>query len=114
VRVFAAAESSDDPTATTEKRKRRVDTRIHWANMDEGWIGGTNKKKTEGGNSDGGKSENKEEFLGSKFADLLSQASESHYELSILILSDLLLCLLLFFYSENMVLETFFYKICDY
>jgi NAD(P)H-quinone oxidoreductase subunit T, chloroplastic len=84
VRVFAASESSDEPTATTEKRKRRVDTRIHWTNMDEGWIGGKTKKETEGGNG-GGKNENKEEFLGSKFADLLSQASESHYELSILI-----------------------------
>ncbi|XP_078156507.1 chaperone DnaJ-domain superfamily protein [Carex rostrata] len=80
VRVLAASEPSDEPTATTEKRKRRVDTRIHWDNMDEGWIGGKTKKETEGENGNGGKSQNKEDFLGRKFADLLSQASESHYQ----------------------------------
>ncbi|KAJ3703920.1 hypothetical protein LUZ61_007625 [Rhynchospora tenuis] len=79
-RVVAASEPSDEPTATTEKRKRRVDTRIHWTNMDEGWIGGKTKKETEGEEDNGAKSENKQEFLGTKFADLLSQASESHYQ----------------------------------
>ncbi|XP_073013305.1 NAD(P)H-quinone oxidoreductase subunit T, chloroplastic [Typha latifolia] len=67
-----ASETSDEPSVTREKRKPRVDTRIHWSNPDEGWIGGKSKKE-EGG-------EKKQEYLGGRFADLINRANESHYQ----------------------------------
>ncbi|XP_020253776.1 NAD(P)H-quinone oxidoreductase subunit T, chloroplastic [Asparagus officinalis] len=41
--------ASDDPSgdATGTKRKPVIDTRIHWSNEDEGWIGGRSKPETE-------------------------------------------------------------------
>lgn len=51
-----------------------VDTRIHWENEDEGWIGGSNKQKQS--NSD---EKPKNNLLGEDFADLLTFEG-SHYE----------------------------------
>ncbi|KAL5845942.1 hypothetical protein ACOSQ3_009466 [Xanthoceras sorbifolium] len=55
-----------------------VDTRIHWENPDEGWIGGSS------GNSQQQKKLNPEEeqdnLLGHKFSDLLNESSDSHYQ----------------------------------
>ena len=53
-----------------------VDTRIHWEDEDEGWIGGSNGSKQQQRNS----GEDPEHLLGKKFADLLSDSSGSHYE----------------------------------
>ncbi|XWS34187.1 hypothetical protein CRYUN_Cryun21dG0019000 [Craigia yunnanensis] len=55
-----------------------VDTRIHWDNEDEGWIGGpSNSKQTkEKLNTE----EEQKNLLGEKFADLLNDSFDSHYQ----------------------------------
>ncbi|GJN28079.1 hypothetical protein PR202_gb16161 [Eleusine coracana subsp. coracana] len=74
--VVAAASTPDaEPKATgAEQGKKTVDTRIHWSDPDEGWIGGDAKK-------DSGRS-GKKEPLGRSYADLMNSSSETHYELS--------------------------------
>ncbi|XP_007045885.2 PREDICTED: NAD(P)H-quinone oxidoreductase subunit T, chloroplastic [Theobroma cacao] len=55
-----------------------VDTRIHWDNEDEGWIGGSSKsQQTE---EKLGAEEQQKNLLGEKFADLLNDSSDSHYQ----------------------------------
>uniref|UniRef100_A0A0F7GZS9 Chaperone DnaJ-domain superfamily protein n=1 Tax=Erodium trifolium TaxID=337410 RepID=A0A0F7GZS9_9ROSI len=53
-----------------------VDTRIHWENDEDGWIGGG------GGASKSrfSEEEEKKSLLGEKFADLLDESSDSHYQ----------------------------------
>uniref|UniRef100_A0A0F7H018 Chaperone DnaJ-domain superfamily protein n=1 Tax=Erodium foetidum TaxID=337372 RepID=A0A0F7H018_9ROSI len=56
-----------------------VDTRIHWENDEDGWIGGG------GGGSKSepkrfSEEEEKKSLLGEKFADLLNESSDSHYQ----------------------------------
>ncbi|KAL4389958.1 hypothetical protein HN51_010891 [Arachis hypogaea] len=51
-----------------------VDTRIHWQNENEGWVGGSNKQQSTADNK------NPKNLLGESFADLLSASSGSHYE----------------------------------
>ncbi|CAN0829426.1 NAD(P)H-quinone oxidoreductase subunit T, chloroplastic [Linum grandiflorum] len=46
-----------------------VDTRIHWDNEDQGWVGGTSST-----------SSHNDIPLGESFADLLKDASDSHYQ----------------------------------
>ncbi|XP_020111980.1 NAD(P)H-quinone oxidoreductase subunit T, chloroplastic [Ananas comosus] len=72
--VAASDTSTGEEPATRERRKPRVDTRIHWSNPDEGWIGGK-KSKTEADVQD-----KKDEYVGGKFADLISRSTESHYQ----------------------------------
>ncbi|XP_052136600.1 NAD(P)H-quinone oxidoreductase subunit T, chloroplastic [Oryza glaberrima] len=57
--------------AAAQGKKKTVDTRIHWSDPDEGWVGGNGKK-------DGGG--RKKEPLGGRFADLINNPSESHYQ----------------------------------
>ncbi|BAT13219.1 Os11g0216100, partial [Oryza sativa Japonica Group] len=57
--------------AAAQGKKKTVDTRIHWSDPDEGWVGG-NAKKDGGGR--------KKEPLGGRFADLINNPSESHYQ----------------------------------
>lgn len=54
-----------------------VDTRIHWDNPDEGWIGGGNNSKP---TQEQLKAEAEKNFLNEKFADLLNNSSDSHYQ----------------------------------
>uniref|UniRef100_A0A0E0F3P4 J domain-containing protein n=1 Tax=Oryza meridionalis TaxID=40149 RepID=A0A0E0F3P4_9ORYZ len=61
--------------AAEQGKKKTVDTRIHWSDPDEGWVGGNAKK--DGGNGGGGR---KKEPLGGRFADLINNPSESHYQ----------------------------------
>nr|CAB3489664.1 unnamed protein product [Digitaria exilis] len=67
-RVVVAAASTPDaePTAAGAKKKT-VDTRIHWSDPDEGWVGGKSKKEGDGGRG-------KNEPLGGSFADLINSA----------------------------------------
>ncbi|GLT24984.1 hypothetical protein SLA2020_001430 [Shorea laevis] len=61
------------------KRQRAppgVDTRIHWENEDEGWIGGTTSSQKEKLDAE----EEQKNLLGEKFADLLNDSSNSHYQ----------------------------------
>ncbi|KAI3983916.1 hypothetical protein MKX01_011624 [Papaver californicum] len=64
-----------------------VDTRIHWDNSEDGWIGGsttTNSSqstKDEVGGGEGKYSSQQESFLGQDFPDLLNSASnDCHYQ----------------------------------
>ncbi|KAI4324189.1 hypothetical protein L6164_023746 [Bauhinia variegata] len=70
--VFAS-QSQDSPRHN--RAPPGVDTRIHWENEDEGWIGGSSSKQQQSTAEDDPKS-----LLGEKFADLLNDASGSHYE----------------------------------
>ncbi|XVF85821.1 hypothetical protein PTKIN_Ptkin17bG0148400 [Pterospermum kingtungense] len=70
VRVFATQGPSKPRRAPPG-----VDTRIHWDNEDEGWIGGpSNSQQTKE------KLDEEENLLGDKFADLLDDSSDSHYQ----------------------------------
>ena len=68
-------------TQGPSKRQRAppgVDTRIHWDNEDEGWVGGPS-------NSQQSKEklhaeEEHKNLLGEKFADLLNDSFDSHYQ----------------------------------
>ncbi|CAN6362784.1 unnamed protein product [Urochloa humidicola] len=74
-----AASSTPDAEPVAAQGKKTVDTRIHWSDPDEGWIGG--KAKKDGDSGDGRRGKN--EPLGGRFADLInaaSAASESHYQ----------------------------------
>ncbi|XP_030470373.1 NAD(P)H-quinone oxidoreductase subunit T, chloroplastic [Syzygium oleosum] len=57
-----------------------VDTRIHWENEDEGWIGGDSSGSKEGEKQLGAEEEKQRNLLGEKFADLLNESSDSHYQ----------------------------------
>ncbi|XP_058097288.1 NAD(P)H-quinone oxidoreductase subunit T, chloroplastic [Magnolia sinica] len=74
MRVFATNDSGEQPPVGQRKGNPGVDTRIHWENPDEGWIGGKTTK------TDGGDRKKEEEILGEKFADLLKNSTDSHYQ----------------------------------
>uniref|UniRef100_A0A0F7CZA4 Chaperone DnaJ-domain superfamily protein n=1 Tax=Geranium phaeum TaxID=379952 RepID=A0A0F7CZA4_9ROSI len=52
------------------------DTRIHWDNDEDGWVGGGTKS----GPKRFSEEEEKNNLLGDKFADLLNESSDSHYQ----------------------------------
>uniref|UniRef100_A0ACD5ZXJ3 Uncharacterized protein n=1 Tax=Avena sativa TaxID=4498 RepID=A0ACD5ZXJ3_AVESA len=80
-RFIVAASTSADAEPSQEEaaastagpgKKKTVDTRIHWSDPDEGWVGGKEKKGGDG---------RKNEPLGQRFADLINNpSSESHYQ----------------------------------
>lgn len=55
-----------------------VDTRIHWENEDDGWVGGSTTRAAE-------EEEQKNNLLGEKFSELLNNSTDSHYQLVFLI-----------------------------
>ncbi|KAH6811127.1 Chaperone DnaJ-domain superfamily protein [Perilla frutescens var. hirtella] len=62
---------------SSEKRPRAppgVDTRIHWENEDEGWVGGNSSGSTQE------QAKKEDEFLGEKFSELLNSSSDSYYQ----------------------------------
>ena len=70
LRVFAA-QTSEGP----KKAPPGVDTRIHWENEDEGWIGGGSKSQQPK------QEENQQkDILGDKFSELLKNSTDSHYQ----------------------------------
>uniref|UniRef100_A0A0D9XQD3 J domain-containing protein n=1 Tax=Leersia perrieri TaxID=77586 RepID=A0A0D9XQD3_9ORYZ len=68
--------SSASASASAQGKKKTVDTRIHWSDPEEGWVGGNANK--DGGGGDGGRK--KKEPFGGRFADLINNPSESHYQ----------------------------------
>ncbi|KAI4370399.1 hypothetical protein MLD38_018754 [Melastoma candidum] len=77
-RVTAAAE--ERPQGTGQRRQRAppgVDTRIHWENEDEGWVGGNTSEKKGGETLD---EEEQRNLLGDRFSDLLNESNNSHYK----------------------------------
>lgn len=70
----AAQETGGAPPFQRRRGTPGVDTRIHWDNPDEGWLGVSsrpNKAEDE---------EKEEEVLGEKFADLLKNSTNSYYQ----------------------------------
>ncbi|OIV99703.1 hypothetical protein TanjilG_17513 [Lupinus angustifolius] len=69
-----ASQSQDPPSPSSGRAPPvpGVDTRIHWDNEDEGWIGGATKQPKE--------KKNPNNLLGHNFTDLLSTSSDSHYQ----------------------------------
>lgn len=67
-----------------ERAPPGVDTRIHWENDDEGWIGGSSSRKEQAEQepeSEQQKSQRQSNLLGDKFDDLLNDSiSDSHYQ----------------------------------
>ncbi|XVF03217.1 hypothetical protein REPUB_Repub04eG0242400 [Reevesia pubescens] len=73
LRVFATQGPSKRQSAPPG-----VDTRIHWDNEDEGWIGGP--KNSQQTKEKLNPEEEQKNLLGEKFADLLNDSSDSHYQ----------------------------------
>ncbi|CAL1362709.1 unnamed protein product [Linum trigynum] len=69
------ATAAKEPQSRPPRAPPGVDTRIHWDNPDEGWIGGGTNTDTSGDQE-----KDNEDLLGDKFADLLDDASDSHYQ----------------------------------
>uniref|UniRef100_A0A0F7H1F9 Chaperone DnaJ-domain superfamily protein n=1 Tax=Cypripedium formosanum TaxID=53042 RepID=A0A0F7H1F9_9ASPA len=65
--------SDDSPSEMSTKRKH-VDTRIHWSNQEEGWIGGDKKSQSPS------ETAAKKEPLGARFAQLINESTTSHYQ----------------------------------
>ncbi|KAI3884063.1 hypothetical protein MKX03_036027 [Papaver bracteatum] len=86
----AEGESGSSSSSNQQKPINRappgVDTRIHWDNLEDGWIGGstTTNSSQSTKNETGGEgkySSQQESFLGQDFPDLLNSASnDSHYQ----------------------------------
>ncbi|KAK9269844.1 hypothetical protein L1049_025417 [Liquidambar formosana] len=71
LRVSATAHGSNQ----RQRAPPGVDTRIHWDNPNEGWIGGSNSQPTQ----EQLKAEAEKNILGEQFADLIN-SSDSHYQ----------------------------------
>ncbi|CAK9326081.1 unnamed protein product [Citrullus colocynthis] len=69
-RVYA----SQAPNNDRQRPPPGVDTRIHWQNEEEGWIGGQKKETNDHNNN------NNNNILGPSLADLLNNSSDSHYQ----------------------------------
>lgn len=81
LKVHASQSESQGPGSGRRQSQRAppgVDTRIHWDNEDEGWIGGTNSAKQKQPSPSA--EDNPKNLLGDNFADLLTTSSDSHYQ----------------------------------
>nr|AQX44139.1 hypothetical protein [Apostasia odorata] len=76
VRVTAASDDSPSEEPARRTKRKHVDTRIHWANQEDGWIGGTKTAKPQADGSDA----EQQQSMGKRFADLINQSSASHYQ----------------------------------
>lgn len=74
LRVFASQQEPPKP----QRAPPGVDTRIHWDSEDEGWIGGSTSSQPKQQQSNEPKEQ--KNLLGEKFADLLNDSSDSHYQ----------------------------------
>ncbi|XP_071709706.1 NAD(P)H-quinone oxidoreductase subunit T, chloroplastic [Rutidosis leptorrhynchoides] len=74
LRVYAVAGGGE-----RQKAAPGVDTRIHWENEDEGWVGGSSKNATQSVEEEE-EEEQKNKFLGEKFSELLNNSTDSHYQ----------------------------------
>ncbi|KAK1403685.1 NAD(P)H-quinone oxidoreductase subunit T, chloroplastic [Heracleum sosnowskyi] len=70
-RVFAT-----ETTSGQHKAEPGEDTRIHWENEDEGWIGGSYSKTRKKLQPE----EKKQDLLDDNFSELLNSSTDSHYQ----------------------------------
>ncbi|XP_042481263.1 NAD(P)H-quinone oxidoreductase subunit T, chloroplastic-like [Macadamia integrifolia] len=74
-RISFRSFASETPSGQSRRAPAGVDTRIHWDNPDEGWIGGPS-------NSQQPTIEDEQQnlLLGENYSDLLNDYSDSHYQ----------------------------------
>lgn len=79
LQLFAASSSSptSEPSPKQPKRTPGVDTRIHWDNQEEGWLG--KKSKPQNPKKSQTQTQTKQ-YLGEHFADLINNSSATHYQ----------------------------------
>jgi hypothetical protein len=70
--VYAEQGSPEKP----QRAPPGVDTRIHWDNEDEGWVGGSSTSSEQTKQAE----DEQKDMLGKRFADLLNDSSDSHYQ----------------------------------
>ncbi|KAM0939902.1 putative DnaJ domain, Chaperone J-domain superfamily, NAD(P)H-quinone oxidoreductase subunit T [Dioscorea sansibarensis] len=80
LQLFASSSSAEpspkQPKRPQQKRTPGVDTRIHWDNQEEGWLGEKSKP-------DSSKTQTRtqtKQYLGERFADLINNSSATHYQ----------------------------------
>ncbi|KAI3687866.1 hypothetical protein L1987_81569 [Smallanthus sonchifolius] len=76
LRVYATAAAGGGESGR-QRAPTEVDTRIHWENEDEGWVGGGNSS---GAATQSVEEEQKNNLLGEKFSELLNNSTDSHYQ----------------------------------
>ncbi|KAJ0976957.1 hypothetical protein J5N97_012431 [Dioscorea zingiberensis] len=77
LQLFASSSSSSStPPPQQPKRTPEVDTRIHWDNQEDGWLGGGQKSQPH----QNPQVPPKKDFLGERFADLINNSSATHYQ----------------------------------
>lgn len=76
VRLRVRAVAREGPSRR-QRAPPGVDTRIHWDNEDEGWLGRSTASTSSNPNQ---AQEAQKNLLGEKFADLLNQSTDSHYQ----------------------------------
>ncbi|KAL8216958.1 hypothetical protein R6Q57_023795 [Mikania cordata] len=74
LRVYAAAAGGE---SGRQRAPPGVDTRIHWENEDEGWVGGGNSSGTA---TQTVEEEQKNNLIDEKFSELLNNSTDSHYQ----------------------------------
>ncbi|KAI5356028.1 hypothetical protein L3X38_008923 [Prunus dulcis] len=73
--------SASQGPSKSERAPPGVDTRIHWENEDEGWIGGSSASSSSKAQQAQAEQEQQSNLLEDKFADLLNDSiSDSHYQ----------------------------------
>lgn len=78
--VHASISSQDEGPSKRERPPPEpgIDTRIHWNNEDEGWIGGSSSTTSRAQQQV--EQEQHNNLWGNKFADLLDDSADSHYQ----------------------------------
>ncbi|KAL5559347.1 hypothetical protein UlMin_035558 [Ulmus minor] len=72
---FQVCATTSEGQSKREGAPPGVDTRIHWENEDEGWIGGSSSNWQQSQPR-----EDEKNLLGDKFSDLLNDSINSHYQ----------------------------------
>ncbi|XP_076947063.1 NAD(P)H-quinone oxidoreductase subunit T, chloroplastic-like [Bidens hawaiensis] len=73
LRVYAA----QGKESGSKRPSPEVDTRIHWENEDEGWVGGGSSAATA---TESVEEERRKNLLGEKFSELINNSTDSHYQ----------------------------------
>ena len=74
---FQMVYASQGSPGNRRKAPPGVDTRIHWENEEDGWIGGNTSSRS---SSSSTSTASQQDLLGDKFSDLLNDYSDSHYQ----------------------------------
>ncbi|KAI3522900.1 hypothetical protein L1887_00952 [Cichorium endivia] len=75
LRVYAA-EGEVGGGGGRQRAPPGIDTRIHWENEDDGWVGGS----TTAGTTEPAQEDQTNNLLGEKFSELLNNSTDSHYQ----------------------------------